>query len=66
MIPLINESVANNLMNQYAIKMGLKKIGKQGEEAVPKELNQLHLLITFSPVEADKLSRRRKRKHLYL
>jgi hypothetical protein len=43
-------------MLQLSMKAGLKQFGKHGEDAVSKELNQLHLRDTFQPIDPKKLS----------
>ena len=45
------------IMTQYALKSGLRKFRKRDEETVTKELTQLHVLETFSPVYATKLTK---------
>ncbi len=44
------------LMVQYNLKPGLRKFGSRGEEAAVKELSQLHIIDTWMPMEASKLS----------
>ena len=46
------------IMTQYALKTGLSKFKEQGEAAVTKELTQLHILETFTPVDAIKLTKK--------
>jgi hypothetical protein len=48
------------LMVQYNLKPGLRKFGSRGEEAVVKELSQLHIMDTQTPMEASKLSREQR------
>jgi hypothetical protein len=43
-------------MSQLSMKAGLKKFGKQGEEAATKELSQLHLRDTFEPIDPKQFS----------
>jgi hypothetical protein len=43
-------------MTRLFMKAGLKRFGKQGEDAVSKELNQRHLRDTFEPVDSTELS----------
>jgi hypothetical protein len=44
------------LMTQYNLKPGLRKFGNRGETAAVKELSQLHVMDTWTPMEAGKLS----------
>ncbi len=48
------------LMVQYNLKPGLRKFGSRGEEAAVKELSQLHIMDTWTPMEASKLSREQR------
>jgi hypothetical protein len=43
-------------MVQYNLKPGLRKFGSRGEEAAVKELSQLHIMDTWTLMEASKLS----------
>ena len=43
-------------MTQYSLKLGLKKFGDSGEKAVLKELNHLHDMGTFYPMDPKELS----------
>ena len=49
------------ILMQYSIKAGLKKFGVKGEEAVSKELKQLHDMLTFYPVFEASLTKQQKR-----
>ena len=44
------------LMTQYNLKPGLQKFGSRGQTAAVKELTQLHIMDTWTPIAADKLS----------
>ncbi len=44
------------LMTQYNLKPGLRKFGNRGKKAAVKELTQLHVTDTWTPMHADKLS----------
>jgi hypothetical protein len=44
------------VMTHYSLKKGLRKFQKVGEEAVSKELKQLHMRDTFTPQDSGKLS----------
>jgi hypothetical protein len=48
-------------MTQYSLKKGLKKFKEVGEEAVSKELLQLHMRDTFKPQNAEELSTNQKK-----
>jgi hypothetical protein len=51
---------------QYNLKQGLRKFGSRGEEAAVKELSQLHIMDTWTPMEASKLSREQRMRALSL
>jgi hypothetical protein len=51
----------HHAMTQYSLKKGLKKFKEVGEEAVPKELLQLHMRDTFKPQNAKELSTDQKK-----
>jgi hypothetical protein len=51
-------------MTQYSLKKGLRKFKKVGEEAVSKELKQLHMRDTFTPQHSNNLSDSQKQKAL--
>ena len=44
------------MMTQYNLKPGLRKFGNKGEMAAVNELTQLHVMDTWKPMYADKLS----------
>jgi hypothetical protein len=48
--------VMTYLMTQYNLKPGLRKFGSRGHTAAVKELTQLHIMDTWTPMAADKLS----------
>jgi hypothetical protein len=52
------------LLTQYNLKPGLRKFGTQGEKAALKEMTQLHIMDTWTPMEADKLSREQRMRAL--
>ena len=54
------------LLQQFNLNAGLKKFGVRGEQAVSKELKQLHDMRTFSPVDAQTLSKEEQIKALSL
>jgi hypothetical protein len=43
-------------MAQFSMKAGLKRFKERGEEAVSKELSQLHFLDTFEPINPKYLN----------
>ena len=45
------------LMTQYNLKPGLRKFGTRGVSAAVKELTQLHIMDTWTPLEVSKISR---------
>ena len=45
------------MMTQYNLKPSLRKFGARGVTAAVKELTQLHIMDTWMPLEASKLSR---------
>lgn len=49
------DRVTFKCMTQLSMKAGLKRFGKEGEDGVSKELNQLHLRETFEPVVSSQL-----------
>jgi hypothetical protein len=48
------------VMTQFALKTGLKKFKESGEIAVTNELTQLHMIETFAPQDATKLTRKQR------
>jgi hypothetical protein len=48
------------VMTQYNLKPGLRKFGNRGQKAAVKELTQLHVMDTLTPMHADKLSREQR------
>ena len=51
-------------MTQYNLKPGLRKFGNRGQKASVKELTQLHVMDTWTPMHADKLSREQRMRAL--
>jgi hypothetical protein len=43
-------------MAQYSLKAGMKRLKERGEEAVTKELSQLHYRDTFEPIHPKELN----------
>jgi hypothetical protein len=63
--------VAHYIMTQYSMKAGMKKKFKErGEEAVTKELSQLHYRDTFEPLHSRDLNKQERdevlESHLFL
>ncbi len=52
------------VMTQYNLKPGLCKFGSKGQTAAVKELTQLHVMDTWTPMYADRLSREQKMRAL--
>ncbi len=48
--------VWGEMMTQYNLKPGLSKFGNKGEMAAMNKLTQLHVMDTWKPMYADKLS----------
>ena len=51
-------------MTQYNLKPGLRKFDQRGQTAAVKELTQLHVMDTWKPIHAEKLTREEKMKAL--
>ena len=52
------------IMTQYNLKPGLRKFGARGATAAVKELTQLHIMDTWTPLEVSKLSREQQMRAL--
>ena len=52
------------LLTQYNLKPGLRKFGTRGEKAALKEMTQLHIMDTWTPMDAGKLSREQRMRAL--
>jgi hypothetical protein len=52
----LHATIMHHDMTQYSLKKGLKMFKEVGEEAVSKELLQLHMRDTFKPQRAEELS----------
>ncbi len=52
------------IMTQYNLEPGLCKFGRRGQTAAVKELTQLHVMDTWKPIHAEKLTREEKMKAL--
>jgi hypothetical protein len=60
----LHATIAHHAMTQYSLKKGLKKFQGKAEDAVSKELMQLHMKDTFAPQDATELTEKQKREHL--
>jgi hypothetical protein len=62
--------VAHYIMAQFSMKVGLKPFKERGEEAVTKELSQLHFQDTFEPINPKDLNKEERlqviESHLFL
>jgi hypothetical protein len=52
------------VMTQYNLKPGLCKFGSKGQTAAVKELTQLHVMDTWTPMYANRISREQKMRAL--
>ena len=52
--------IVNYAMTQYSIRKGLNKFKKSGEAAVEKELKQLHMMSTFTPMNLANMIKKYK------
>jgi hypothetical protein len=52
----LHANVVHHAMTQYSLNKGLRKFREKGEKTVEKELGQLHMKETFSPVQVKDLS----------
>jgi hypothetical protein len=58
----MNNIQASSFLQTYSLKQGIKKFGKQGIEAIHKEMEQIHDQVVFEPIgieEMTKLERKR-------
>jgi len=49
---------------QYSIKKGIKLFGDKGKKSVTSELQQLHDMVTFIPVNTHELTREQRKQAL--
>ena len=54
------------ILTQYNLKPGLRKFGTRGEKAALKEMTQLHIMDTWTPMDAGKLPREQRMRALSL
>jgi hypothetical protein len=52
------------ILTQYNLKPGLRKFGTRGEKAALKEMTQLHIMDTWTPMDAGKLLREQRMRAL--
>jgi hypothetical protein len=65
----MNNLQASSFLQTYSLKQGIKKFGKQGIEAVHKEMKQIHDRVVFEPIsikEMTKLEKKRAMESLIL
>ena len=48
------------VMTQYILKPGLREFGNRGQKAAVRELMQLHVMDTWTPMHVDKLSQEQR------
>jgi hypothetical protein len=60
----LHTNVVHHTMTQYSLKRGLKKFKVKAEEAVSKELMQLHMKETFEPQDVKTLTGDQKKSAL--
>ncbi len=49
------------MAQKFSLKAGLKKFGKQGKQAVTKDLKQLHNMVTYVPMDASKITEEQRK-----
>ncbi len=49
------------MAQQLSLHAGLKKFGDRAKEAVSKELTQIHQMVTYTPMDPDKMTTDQKR-----
>ena len=45
-----------SLLQNYSLKKGIKKFGKQGKYAAVKEIKKLHYRVVFEPIYRNELN----------
>ena len=48
------------MLQQFSLKVGVKKYGNRGEAAVTNKLTQLHDIETYIPMEPDEMTPQQK------
>ena len=61
---LTSDLEATALTQQFTLKRGLKEFGKEGVEALSKEIAQLHIRKVGKPISSSQLTREQKRASL--
>ena len=49
------------MVQQFSLRAGIKKFGSQATESVSKELQQIHDMSTYEPMDPDKMTANQKR-----
>lgn len=57
----VNETLLGTIFTQYSVKTGIKMFGKEGVNAVLKELKQVHSRRVILPVSGKKLTPKQKK-----
>jgi hypothetical protein len=60
----MHANIVHHAMTKYSLNKGLRKFQKEGEKAVEKELEQLHMKETFAPVNEGDLTEKQKKSDL--
>jgi hypothetical protein len=60
----MHTNIVHHAITQYSLNRGLRKFQKEGEKAVEKELEQLHMKETFAQVNEGDLTARQKKSAL--
>ena len=53
-----DEYILGVLMTQYSLKKGLEAHDQRAEDAVVKELQQIHDMATFSPIKPEDMTKK--------
>ena len=56
----VHQALTHIILTQYSLKQGLAKFQERGEEAVRKELQQLHDKGTFIPISKEELTQEQR------
>ena len=66
----VDPAAVKQIFTQLSLKQGLSKWKEKGEDAVAKELSQLHFCNTFEPVDPSMITKKEKERaiesHLFL
>jgi hypothetical protein len=52
----MNDTQVSSFLQTYSLKQGIKKFGKQGIEAVHKEMKQIHDRVVFEPISIEEMT----------